>query len=226
MGRKVHPKIYRVGRSANWLSKWFYNYRKKKSIKLLEEDFLIRKFLYQKLTNANIDRIEIERSVDSVKIIVYTARPGFVIGRSGQMIEKIKEEIQRKILKDKKEKLDLVIREVKEPNLSARVVLENMIASLEKRVPYRRVLKKNIEQVRKAKAKGVKLIVSGRLDGVEIARQETLSWGKIPLHTIRADIDYAQGTAQTTYGLIGVKVWIYRGDVFTNKSTQNQEQKT
>ena len=208
MGRKVNPKIFRIGHSTNWDSRWFTD--KNKFSKFLREDVLIREFLLKKLKKASLNKVEIERFVDKVKINIITARPGVIIGRGGEEVERLKKELKKRFFKKtgKGFNLELNIQEVRVPFLSARVVLGNIAADLEKRMPYRRAMKQAIEQVKRAGAKGVKVIVAGRLDGVEIARQETLSWGKVPLHTIRADIDYAQGFALTTYGSIGIKVWI------------------
>ena len=211
MGHKVHPKIFRIGRSTNWDSKWFAT--KDKLSNFLRQDVLVRDFLLKKLKKAAIDKIETDRQAKKMKINIITARPGVIIGRGGEEVEKIKTELKKKFFKNNCD-MELSVQEVKIPFLSARVVMENIAAELEKRVPYRRVMKQTIEQVKKAGGKGVKINLSGRLDGVEIARREKLAWGKIPLHTLRADIDYVQGIAQTTYGVIGVKVWIYKGEFF------------
>ncbi|MDD4606919.1 MAG: 30S ribosomal protein S3 [Patescibacteria group bacterium] len=218
MGHKVNPKVFRIGNNNDWASKWFYNCRSQKNVGQLKQDVLIREFLIKKLKGSSVDEIQIERSADEMKIIIYTARPGFIIGRSGQGIEKVKETLKKSFDFNKKTKFEIIIKEIKDPNLSARVILETIALDLEKRIPYRRTLKKNIEQVKKANAQGVKVVVSGRLDGAEIARQETLSYGKIPLHTVRANIDYAQGGAQTIYGTIGVKVWICKGEIFKGEA--------
>lgn len=207
MGHKVHPKIFRILGTQSWNSKWFSdkNYRK-----FLEQDIKIRKFLSGHLKKSMVGKVEIERSANNIKIIVYTARPGLIIGRGGQGAEELRKLIQSKFL-DKSSNLELSIQEIKSPNLCAQIVLQGMIEDTEKRMPYRRVMKQAMEHVKKAGAEGVKTIMSGRLDGVEIARRETLSWGKVPLHTLRADIDYSRGKAQTLYGAVGIKVWIFKG---------------
>lgn len=219
MGHKVNPIIFRIGviRQAN--AKWF---AKKNYAQYLQEDIKIREFLKKKLKEARVARIEIERSVQTILLIIYTSRPGVIIGRGGAGIENLKREIKRKFLASRKVNLNLSIQEVEKPDLDAELVLQNMIEQVEKRVPFRRVMKRGIESVMRAGVQGIKIIMSGRLNGVEIARTECLSAGKIPLHTIRADIDYARGTARTTYGAIGIKVWIYKGLVF-NKEEKNRD---
>jgi small subunit ribosomal protein S3 len=173
--------------------------------------------LSQRLKGASIDKITIDRSANALKILILTAKPGFIIGRGGVDIEKLKKEIQSKFV-SRSTVLELNIQEVAAPFLSAQIILENIITDLEKRMPYRRAMKRSIDQVKKAGAWGVKIKLSGRLDGVEIARRETLGWGKMPLHTLRADIDYARGAAFTIYGAVGVKVWICRGEIFRDSS--------
>lgn len=207
MGKKVHPKVFRLLGVQQWDSKWFSN---KNYQKYLEQDTMIRKFLFKHLKKAAVGKVEIERISNNIKIIIHTARPGLIIGRGGQGIEDLRKQIQTKFLK-KDFTLEINIQEIKNPNLCAQVILQNMVEDTEKRIPYRRVMKQSMEQVKKAGAEGVKVIMSGRLDGVEIARRETLSWGKVPLHTIRADIDYARGAAYTTYGMVGIKIWIFKG---------------
>ena len=219
MGQKVNPRIFRIGVIRKASSKWF---AQKNYAKYLQEDVKIREFLKKKLKEARVARIEIERSAQTVLVIIYTSRPGVIIGRGGAGIESLKKEVKRKFLNDRKVTLNISIQEVEKPDMDAELVLQNMIEQVEKRVPYRRVMKRGIESVIRAGAEGVKIIMAGRLNGVEIARTETLVEGKIPLHTIRADIDYARSTANTTYGSIGVKVWVYKGLVFKNE----QENKT
>lgn len=211
MGHKVNPTIFRIGVIRQASSKWF---AQRGYAKFLQEDVRIRDYLRKKFREASVARIEIERSAQSILIVIYTSRPGVIIGRGGAGIEKIKEETKKKFLGDKKVNLNVSIREVDKPDLEAELVLQNLIEQVEKRVPFRRAMKRGIESVMRAGALGVKIIMAGRLNGVEIARTETLVEGKIPLHTLRADIDYARGTAHTTYGAIGVKVWVYKGLVF------------
>jgi small subunit ribosomal protein S3 len=218
MGQKVNPKGYRLGIIYTWNSKWFSNKRDYSA--RLKQDILIRKFLKDKLKESGIDSINTERSANSVTIIIKAAKPGIIIGRSGAGAEDLKKEIKRKFL-DTKTNLNLNILEVERPGLSAAVVLQGMIEDIEKRIPFRRVLKSTIGRVERAGAKGVKVRVSGRLNGAEIARTEVLFSGKIPLHTLRADIDYTRGTAHTIYGAIGIKIWIYKGEVFKENQKSN-----
>lgn len=216
MGQKVHPKIFRIGELYSWDSKWF---SRRDYAKFLQQDILIKKFLKQELKDAAIAQVEIERSATATTIIIYSAKPGIIIGRGGQGVEELKKKIKKKFL-DPKTSLNINIQEVANPNISAELVAQSIIADLEKRVPYRRSMKQAIARVEKTEAKGVKVVVAGRLNGAEIARSETLATGSLPLHTLRADIDYARGIAQTTYGTIGVKVWIYKGEVFKKDQKQ------
>jgi small subunit ribosomal protein S3 len=216
MGHKTNPKIMRIPIIKEWEAKWFAKSRSFKQF--LKEDVQIRKFLSQRLKGAAVDKISIDRSANVLKILILTAKPGFIIGRGGVDIEKLKKEIRSQFLA-RHTVLELNIQEVTAPFLSAQIILEGIITDLEKRIPYRRAMKRTIDQVKKAGALGVKIKLSGRLDGVEIARRETLGWGKMPLHTLRADIDYARGAAFTMYGSVGVKVWIYRGEIF-NKTIE------
>ncbi|MFH1890845.1 MAG: 30S ribosomal protein S3 [Candidatus Kuenenbacteria bacterium] len=215
MGQKVNPKAFRMGQSTHWSGKWFAD--KKKYIEYSSQDEEIHKLLSRKLKDAGIDKIEIERNTDSINIIIHSSRPGVVIGKGGSGIDELKKIVNKTIIKDLKKKVDINIKEVAKPNLSANVVVQNVAAELERRVPYRRAMKRNMELVMKAGAKGVKIVCAGRLGGVDIARTERLSEGKIPLHTIRADIDYSRMAARTTYGAVGVKVWIYKGEVFEKR---------
>jgi len=213
MGQKVHPKIFRIGVIDSWQSKWC---AKKDYAELLEQDVKIRDYVRRKLKQASVAAVEIERSGETVTVNIYTSKPGVVIGRGGTGVEEIKKEITKKLV-DKKVTLNVNIQEVSEPNLNAQLVAQSIIEQLEKRIPFRRTVKRAVEQVRRAGAKGIKIIVGGRLDGSEIARKETFTKGSIPLHTLRANIDYARETAFTTYGTVWIKVWIYRGDVFKKK---------
>lgn len=222
MGQKVNPKIFRVPLIQEWQSKWFAKLSSFR--KYLKTDALIRKFLKTKLKNTGLGGIEIERVGDILRIIIKTAKPGLVIGKGGVDVERLKKEIENKFL-EKGTNLEIQVKEVSSPYLCASVVLESIISDLEKRIPFRRVVKRAIEQVKKAGAQGVKIVVKGRLDGVEIARAETFSWGKMPLHTLRANIDYSRGTAFTLYGAIGVKVWIYKGEVFDKPTNKINNQK-
>jgi small subunit ribosomal protein S3 len=217
MGQKVNPKIFRMGITKSWDSKWF---AKRNFPLLLRQDVAIRKFLKRKIKEAGLAKIEIERSAENINIIVHAARPGVIIGRAGAGIEELKKELRKTVFDKKETKIpgklnfNINIMEVDKPNLNSQIVLDNIIADLEKRIPFRRIMKQAISRVMRAGARGVKVYVSGRLNGAEIARREVLGEGSIPLHTLRADIDYSRGHAQTIYGKIGVKVWIYKGEVF------------
>lgn len=218
MGQKVHPKIFRIGELYTWSSKWF---SQKDFAKLLQQDILIRKFIKQTLKEAAVAEVEIERFPSAVTVIIHSAKPGIIIGRGGQGVEELKKKIKSKFL-DKKSSLNINIQEISNPNLSAELICQSIIFDLEKRFPYRRVMKQAIGRVEKTEAKGVKVVVAGRLNGAEIARTETLASGSLPLHTLRADIDYSRGVARTTYGAVGVKVWIYKGEVFKKEEDEKQ----
>jgi len=216
MGQKVHPKIFRTGVIKTWPSRWFSVGNK--FADNTRQDVLVRKYLTKKLREAGVDRVEIERNANKISISVYTAKPGVVIGRGGSGAEDLKKEIKTKFLpKFRLNDIKLNINEVDRPNLSAQVVMQAMILDLEKRMPFKRVMKQAVQRSQRAGALGIKVMTKGRLNGAEIARDEKIVFGKIPLHTIRADIDYARGAANTTYGAIGVKVWIYKGEIFNKK---------
>lgn len=221
MGHKVHPKIFRIGNIYTWHSRWYA--RKKDLPGLLREDHKIRDFLRATLKDASVDRIDIERSANSVTVIVASAKPGLIIGRSGTGVEDLKDKLRKAVFDGRKVTFNLNVIEVQRPGLSAPIVMQSIITDLEKRMPFRRVMKMTAERVEKAGAKGVKFTISGRLNGAEIARTETLSNGSVPLHNLRADIDYAQGFAKTISGSIGVKVWIYRGEVFDRRKKENEK---
>ncbi|HHE76889.1 MAG TPA: 30S ribosomal protein S3 [Candidatus Parcubacteria bacterium] len=225
MTHKVHPKIYRAKETSDWSSRGFY----KEPAKSLEEDFKIRKFLTSKLKKAGIEKIEIERFSSKLNIIVFSSRPGIIIGRGGEGVEQLKKELIKKILgykdnqkskksgkKDEEKKIvNIEIREVRNPWVSASLSAQLVAQQIEKRVNHRRAMKQAISKIITNKeVKGVKVEVSGRLNGVEIARREWLREGRLPLQTIRADIDFAKAEAYCTYGVIGVKVWIYKGEKF------------
>lgn len=222
MGRKVNPRIFRIPMIRDWESKWFFEGTKYRQF--LKEDLRIRKFLENKFKNCWISRILIERLANTIRVTIRTAKPGLIIGRGGLDIEKIKKHIKNTFL-PKNTILEINVVEESKPMLSATVVLEGAISDLEKRIPYRRVMKKTIRQVMSAGANGAKIIVKGRLGGVEIARSEKLINGNLPLHTMRADIDYARGTAATLYGSIGVKIWIYKGEKFDKKDIVKTDKK-
>ena len=220
MTHRVHPYIFRVGEIRPWKSRWF---NKKKFSVYLMEDTRLREWLEPKLAASHIEAIEIERSPNTLHIIIKTARPGILIGRGGEGAEKLKEEIKRHIGKawkrfhivPEKREIKVTIEEVRSPETHAAIVGQMIVEDLQMRKPFRRVLKQMLEKVASSRdVKGVKIVLKGRLDGAEMARYEWGKKGRIPLQTIRADIDYAQKIALTTYGTIGVKVWIYKGDVF------------
>ena len=206
MGQKVNPIGLRVGIIRDWESKW---YAGKEFGTLLMEDVKIREYLKQKLKDSAVSHIEIERAANRVNVTIHTAKPGMVIGKGGAEVEAIRQHISK--LSGKK--VHINISEIKNPELDAILVAEGIAQQLERRVSFRRALKQSIQRTMRAGAKGVKTSVSGRLGGAEIARTEGYSEGTVPLHTLRADIDYGTAEAHTTYGRIGVKVWIYRGEV-------------
>ncbi len=212
MGHKVNPKVFRIGTIYSWDSKWFDRKDYKAN---LRQDVEMREFLRTSLREAAVDKIEIDRGRNQITITIHSGKPGFVIGRGGTGIEDLKKKLSDKFFKgSKKTKVQLNIVEVTRPSLSSAITVQNMIVDLEKRMPFRRVLKTTIDRAQKAGALGVKVMVSGRLNGAEIARREMLSWGSVPLQNLRADIDYAADFARTLFGAIGVKVWIYRGEIF------------
>lgn len=213
MGHKVHPKIHRTQVIYTWDSRWF---SKKNYAKYSKEDIRIREFLMKKFKDAHIDAIGIERGPKNMTINILAAKPGFIIGRGGQGLEDLRKQIERKFLQMSL-KVKLNIQEVRSPALSASVVAQTMASDIERRVPFRRVMKQSIERVMKAGAQGVKMSMAGRLNGADIARTEKLSAGTVPLITLRSDVDYAQVWANTTYGKVGIKVWICRGEVFGRK---------
>ncbi|MDD5567485.1 MAG: 30S ribosomal protein S3 [Patescibacteria group bacterium] len=222
MGQKVDPRSFRLNNNTTWKSKWF---ARKRFSYYLEEDNLIRTFILKKLKEASVATVEIERSANKITVVIKTSRPGVVIGRGGAGVEDIKKQIKKKYLQPDQE-LVITIQEITKPYLNAELVVRMMAEQIEKRMPFRRVLKQTVGQVERAGALGVKVCVAGRLNGAEIARTEKLGSGKVPLHTIRAEIDYAQGEAQTTYGKIGIKVWIYKGEVFAKKNQANKPAKS
>ena len=217
MGQKVNPHGLRVGVIKDWDSRW---YAEKDFADFLVEDHEIREFLKKKLYSAGISKIEIERASDRVKVIIFTAKPGVIIGKGGADIEKLKVDLAK--LTDKKLVVD--IKEVKRPDREAQLVAENIAQQLENRVSFRRAMKSTMGRTLKAGALGIKTAVSGRLGGADIARTEFYSEGTIPLQTLRADIDYGFAEADTTYGKLGVKVWIYKGEVLPQKEKEGSEQ--
>ncbi len=216
MGQKVNPKIFRTGVIRSWNSKWFCD--GKKMILNIKQDTMVRKFLVKQFKEAGVDRVEIERSANKISVNIFTAKPGLIIGRGGTGAEDLKKEIHKQFLKTfRLNEITLNITEVDRPNLSSQILVQSMILDIEKRIPFRRVMKQTIARAERAGALGVKVIIKGRLNGAEIARSEMLTTGKVPLHTLRADIDFSRGTANTIYGAIGVRAWVYRGEVFSKE---------
>ena len=206
MGQKVHPKGLRIGIIRDWDAKW---YAEKDYADLLHEDIKIRKYIKKKLFIAGISKIEIERSANRVKVSIYTAKPGIVIGRGGSEVEALRKELEKQTSKQ----VNVNIVEVKTPELDAQLVSENVASQLARRISFRRAMKQTVARSMRMGAQGIKITCSGRLAGAEMARTETYNEGKVPLHTLRADIDYGFAEADTTYGKIGVKVWIYKGEI-------------
>lgn len=206
MGQKVHPKGLRIGIIKDWDAKW---YADKDYAELLHEDIKIRKYIKEKLYAAGVPKIEIERAANNVRVLLHTAKPGIVIGRGGSEVEKLRQELEKMTGK----KVNINIIEVKKPELDAQLVAENVAAQLEKRTSFRRAMKQAVGRTMRMGAGGIRIAVAGRLGGAEIARTEWYSEGKVPLHTLRADIDYGFAEANTTYGKLGVKVWIYKGEI-------------
>ncbi len=212
MAHKVHPKAFRMKEMKDWSSRWI---EKKNYAKTLEGDFVIREFLQKKLKDASVESIDIERILGKIMVIVSTARPGLIIGRGGSGIELLRKSIEGLVGKSKAKEVRLEIREIKNPWESATLTAQFVTQQLEKRMPARRVLKQTLQKVMATKGiEGVKVEIAGRLGGAEIARREWLKLGRLPLQTIRAKIDYGLAQALTTYGTIGVKVWIYKGEEF------------
>jgi small subunit ribosomal protein S3 len=214
MGQKVNPIGLRLGITRGWDSIWFAN--KKEYGKLLIEDYKIREFIKKNIVNSGISQVIIERTSKKCIISIYTSRPGFVIGKKGSDIEKIKKNLS----KISSAEVSLNIKEVKKPELNSYLVAENIAQQLVKRIAYRRAMKRAMQSALRLGAKGIRVCLAGRLAGNEIARTEWLREGSVPLHTFRADVDYAEAEALTTYGIIGVKVWIYKGEVFSKEKNK------
>ena len=214
MGQKVHPKGLRIGIIRDWDAKWF---AEKDFSTLLIEDIRIREYIKKKLFASGISRIEIERAANRVKITIHTAKPGIVIGRGGSEVEALRKEMEKRTAKN----VSVNIVEIKVPELDAQLVSENVAAQLVKRVSFRRCMKQAVSRTMRMGAQGIKIQCSGRLAGAEMARTEWYNEGKVPLHTLRADIDYGFAEADTTYGKIGVKVWIYKGEILPEAKKVN-----
>ena len=215
MGRKVHPYGFRLGTSRTWNAKW---YADKNYTTLLKEDIAIRQLVSRRLANASVSLVDIERGINHVTVTVHTAKPGIVIGKGGANVEALRQQIGR--LSSSKVKLE--IKEIRQPELDAVLVATNIAQQLTRRIAFRKAIKQAVQRTMKAGAKGVRIAVSGRLGGSEMARREWDKEGRIPLNTLRADISYGQVHAHTTYGRIGVKVWIYRGDVIPERTTPRE----
>lgn len=213
MGQKVHPHGIRLGIVKTWDAKW---YADKEFAQNLHEDIKIRKELKKLLMSSGVSRIETERSKNRLKLTIHTAKPGMVIGRGGSGID----EIKNKLKKFTDKRLDININEIRQPDLDATLVAENIAAQLERRIAFRRAMKQSVGRTMRLGAKGIKIMCSGRLGGAEIARSESYREGSIPLHTLRADIDYGFAEASTTYGRIGVKVWIFKGEILPEKKSK------
>ncbi|HEV7701493.1 MAG TPA: 30S ribosomal protein S3 [Pyrinomonadaceae bacterium] len=206
MGQKVHPYGFRVGYNKDWHSHWF---AKQEYAQFLAEDLEIKRELKKKFAGGGVSHIDIERAAARLKIVIYTSRPGIIIGRKGAEIDKLREDLTRKTGRE----VMISILEIKHPELNAQLQAEKIAQQLEKRIAFRRAMKKTIEESQRFGAQGIKVMIAGRLNGAEIARTEWNLQGRLPLHTLRADIDFGFATALTTFGIIGVKVWIYRGEI-------------
>jgi small subunit ribosomal protein S3 len=215
MGQKVHPKGFRLGVIEHWDSKWF---ARREYAQLLHEDLRMRKFLKERLYHAGVSKVEIERAANKAKINIYTARPGIVIGKKGAEIEKLKSELAKLT----KRESFINIHEVRRPDVDAQLVAENVALQLERRVAFRRAMKEAVGRAMRMGAQGVKVRCAGRLGGAEIARTEWYREGRVPLHTLRADISYGLAEAKTTYGIIGIKAWIFRGEVLTQEEEKQK----
>jgi small subunit ribosomal protein S3 len=215
MGHKVHPNGFRLGVSRTWNAKW---YADRDYTDLLKEDMAIRKLVTRRLANASVSLVEIERGINHVTVTVHTAKPGIVIGKGGQNVEALRQAVGK--LTTKKVKLE--IKEIRQPELDATLVAANIAQQLARRIAFRKAIKQAIQRTMKAGAKGVKISVSGRLGGAEMARREWDREGRIPLGTLRADISYGQVLSRTTFGAIGVKVWVYRGDVIPERTAPRE----
>ena len=219
MGQKVNPIGLRLGINRGWDSIWFA--KKREYGNLLIEDYKIRDYIKKNVTNSGVSQVIIERTSKKCIVSIYTSRPGFVIGKKGADVDKIK----NKLSKITSSEVSLNIKEIKKPELNAYLVAENIAQQLVKRIAYRKTMKRAIQSALRLGAKGIRVCLAGRLAGNEIARTEWLREGSVPLHTFRADVDYAEAEALTTYGLIGVKVWIYKGEIFTNNLSKDNKEK-
>ena len=218
MGQKVNPNGFRLGVSKTWNSKWF---AEKNYAALLKEDLDIQVFVKKRLKNAAVSKIEVERASKKMKINIFSARPGIIIGRKGDEVDKLKRELHQKFNRD----ITVNIREIKRPEIDAQLIAENITMQLERRVAFRRAIKRTMSSAMRMNIEGCKIMIAGRLNGAEMARKEWIREGRVRLHTLRADIDYGFAEALTTYGIIGVKVWVYRGENFGNIKTRRRHKK-
>lgn len=217
MGQKVNPNGFRVGITKPWISRW---YNKNEYAKLLHEDIKIREYLKKKLYTAGISRIEIERAANKVKVDIFSARPGLIIGKKGSGVDQLRADVQRLTAKD----LVLNVLEVRKPEVDATLIAESVALQLEKRVAFRRAMKKAMATAVKMGVKGIRIKISGRLGGADIARKEGYAEGSVPLHTLKADVEYGTATAKTTYGQIGIKTWVYKGEITKRKMVGKEDQ--
>ena len=217
MGQKVHPYGFRLGVNKTWVSKWCV---RRDFSSLLLEDINLRGYVKRTLAHAGISKVEVERSADRVRVSIHTARPGIIIGKKGSEVDRLKEDLQKMI---SGKRISLEIKEVRRAELDANLVAQNVALQLEKRISFRRAMKKTVLSSLRFGALGIKIRVSGRLGGAEIARSEWYREGRVPLHTLRADIDYGTARANTTFGVIGVKTWIYRGDILPGDEVDKKE---
>jgi small subunit ribosomal protein S3 len=216
MGQKVHPYGFRLGFNKTWQSRW---YADKDYAKLLHEDLALRGELKRRFSHAGVAKVEIERAANKLKIDIHTSRPGIIIGRKGTEVDKLKSEIQKRTQRE----VFINIQEIQKPELDAQLISESVAMQLEKRVAFRRAMRKAVESALRFGARGIKIRVSGRLNGAEIARSEWYLHGQLPLQTLRADIDYGYAVARTTYGVIGVKVWLYKGERVVMRQPREEE---
>jgi small subunit ribosomal protein S3 len=219
MGQKVHPTGIRLGITRDWTSKWYAH--SKHYAGLVHTDFVVREYLKKRLAEASVSRVHIERAARRVNITIHTARPGIVIGKKGEDIEKVRAEVARRMGLPVQD-VRLNIAEIRKPEMDAQLVAEGIAQQIEKRVMFRRAMKRAVQNTMRSGALGIKVRVSGRLNGSEIARTEWVREGRVPLHTFRADIDYGFAESRTTYGVIGVKIWIFKGEVFDKTALENE----
>jgi small subunit ribosomal protein S3 len=219
MGHKVNPNGFRLGITTKWTSNWYAE--RSAYCDTLLKDMAVRSYLVKKLAQASVSRIQIDRPAKSARVTIHTARPGIVIGKKGEDIEKLKHEVA-KIIGLKPESVHLSVEEIRKPELDAKLIADSVAQQLERRIMFRRAMKRAVQNAMRLGAGGIKIQVSGRLNGAEIARTEWYREGRVPLHTLRAHVDYAHGEAKTTYGVIGVKVWVFTGEVFEAERRQDR----